>query len=355
MRVSVVKVTLAEEDVLSIIDEYLQIEGLKIDNIEIKEMITVRGNYKKKITIPFEVKIGLGNIYGNIINAKVFNMNVSKISVLRGIKNITLKKLFSDFSECGIKVDKDTVTIDLELISKVVPYFYFKLKNATIIERTIEVELEDVIYSEKKYKSLPVKDSELILNTRIKKDELLAIDGYSGIRKKIVNKVPDKYVNLVKYAMLIPDITALLFRLFRDKRVKIKVKMMVVGIMAYLASPIDILPNFIPIIGNIDSVAIAFFGINAIINEVPEHIILENWQGEENIILLTREAVSYISKIVGAQNVGKLIETLKSILKKVEQDPGKFKLNKNKEYVKETHMNNFGEEEVINEEDRHIY
>jgi len=86
--------------------------------------------------------------------------------------------------------------------------------------------------------------------------------------------------------------------------------------LAYVASPIDIIPDFIPLIGHVDDVAIAFFGLNAIINEVPEEIILENWQGEDNIILIVREAVSYISKTVGSENVPKLANALKSIIRR---------------------------------------
>ena len=251
MKVSSVKVVLTEQDVLSIIHDYVQIEGLKIDSIEIKELITVRGSYKKKITIPFVAKIGLGNIHGNIINVKIFSVNVSKIGVFSSIKNIALKKLLSDFSEYGVSVDKDTVTLDLDSVSKLVPYFYFKLENVNIINGGLEIEAQDVIYSERKPVAFIEKKVEPSVAFKIQ-------DGYSKVRNKVVEKVPDKYDKVVLYAMILPDIMALLWRLFRDKRVKIKVKMMVAGVIAYLASPLDIIPDFIPLIGKVDDVAIAF-------------------------------------------------------------------------------------------------
>ena len=95
---------------------------------------------------------------------------------------------------------------------------------------------------------------------------------------------------------------------------------MVAGVIAYLASPLDIIPDFIPLVGKIDDVAIAFFGLNAIINEVPKEIILQNWQGKEDVILLTREAVGNISGIVGSRNVGKLLLVVKNIFKKGEEN-----------------------------------
>lgn len=313
MKVSALKVVLTEEDILGIIYDYIQIEGLKIDSIEIRELITVRGSYKKKIKIPFVAKIGLGNINGNIVNIKVFSVKVSKIGVFSCIKNIALKKLLSDFSEYGIKVDKDTITLDLDLASKLIPYFYFKLKTINIMNGAFEVEAQDVIYSERKPVVNIEKRDQISLPFKIE-------DGYSNVRDKVIDKVPDKYDKIVQYAMILPDIMVLLWRLFRDKRVKIKVKMMVAGVIAYLASPLDFIPDFIPLVGKIDDVAIAFFGLNAIFNEVPKEIILRNWQGKEDVILLTREAVGYISEMVGSRNVGKLLLVVKDIFKKGEEN-----------------------------------
>ncbi|MCH5138144.1 DUF1232 domain-containing protein [Clostridiaceae bacterium UIB06] len=311
MRVSAVKLVLTEEDILSIIHDYIEVEGLKIDSIEIRESIVLRGSYKKKITIPFLVKMGLGNINGNIINIKVFSVKIGKIGIFSGIKNITLKKLLSDFSEYGVTVNKDTVTADLELVSKLVPYFYFKLKAIGMIKGALEIEVQEIVYSERKPVANIDKKEKGTVDFKIE-------DEYSKLREKVIHKVPDKYDKIIVYAMILPDIMALLWRLFRDKRVKVKVKMMVAGVIAYLASPLDVIPDVVPLVGKIDDVAIAFFALNAILNEVPKEIILQNWQGTENIILITREAVGYISEMVGSRNVGKLLLIMKNIFKKAE-------------------------------------
>lgn len=345
MKISAAKAILTEQDILSIIEDYVHIEGLEINSIEIKELITVRGSYKKRIKIPFEVKLGLGNIKGNIINVKILKINVSKIGIIKSIKNVALKKLLSDFADLGVDVDKDNVAVNLEEVSMLVPYFYFTLNRINIIEGGIEVEAENVIYAETK-KMIQMKKSCELSPIRTQGE-------YSRVRDKIVEKVPEKYEKAVQYAMLIPDITVLLWRLFRDKRVKIKVKMMVGGVIMYLASPIDILPDFIPLIGRIDDVAIAFFGLNAIINEIPEEIILENWQGEENIILLTKEAVNYISKLVGTYNVNKFFEVTKIIFKKGHEN---YKLAAKKQQL-ESDMYNLECKEAItlNEDGHHIH
>lgn len=308
MNISAVKVILTEQDLLSLIEEYLQIEGIKINSIEIKELITIKGIYKKRITIPFEVKLGLGNIKDNIINIKIFKMNIFKIGVLKTITNFVLKKLLREFVQYGVDIKKDAIILNLSMVSKLIPYFYLSLTKISILEGGLEVELENVSYGEdKKVQSMMKKSCEV---SPIKTE-----GEYGKVRDKVVEKVPEKYEKIVQYAMLIPDVTVLLWRLFRDKRVKIKVKLMVAGVIAYLASPVDILPDFIPLVGQIDDVAIAFFGLNYILSEVPEKIIFENWQGEENILVLTKEAVKYISKVVGSYNVKKLIKIMKKIFK----------------------------------------
>lgn len=345
MKISAVKAVLTEQDILSIIEDYLHIEGLEINAIEINELIKVRGIYRKRIKIPFEVKIGLGTIKDNIVNIKILKINVSKIGIINSIKNIALKKLLGDFANLGIDVDKDNVAINLEEVSKLVPYFYFTLKKINVVEGGIEVEAENVIYAETK-KVIPMKKNCELSPIRTQGE-------YSRVRDRIVEKAPEKYEKVVQYAMIIPDITVLLWRLFRDKRVKIKVKMMVGGVITYLASPIDILPDFIPLIGRIDDVAIAFFGLNTIINEIPEEIILENWQGDENIILLTKEVINYISNMVGVSNVGKISEIIKIIFKKGHEN---YKVAA-KKHRSESDMYNIKLEEAmtLNEEDHHIY
>lgn len=311
MKLSTVKAVLTAADIMEIIDEYVQVEGLIISDIELSDIITVKGSYKKGVEIPFKAQIGFGNIYENNINIKIFSIKISKLGIFTPVKNFALKKILSDFSDNGIFVDKDVVTLDLNLISKVVPYVYFKLKSLKSINNTIEAEVEDLIYAPSKEVTSIKKNKK---EEKKVKDRIS--DNYAKLRENATEKVPEKYKSIVEYAMIIPDIVALFWRLFKDKRVRIDTKILIGGAIAYLASPIDILPDFIPLIGKIDDVAIAFFVMNKLINEIDEKIILENWNGKENIIEIIKNGVAYISKMVGSENVVKLIEFIKKLGKK---------------------------------------
>jgi uncharacterized membrane protein YkvA (DUF1232 family) len=308
MKLTSASARLSSTDALDMIKEYVKVEGLTIKEIKIDELITVFGSYKKGVEIPFQAVLGIGSIHNNIINVKIFEFKVAKVGILTSIKNFALKTILKELEVDGVTADKDNIIVDLNTIVKVVPYVNFSLKAVNLVKNAIEVQVEDIIYAPEKEAAPLIKKKE-----NINKNPLIVKDGYAKVRENLEEKVPEKYKKIVEYALLIPDIGALLWRLFKDKRVDIRTKMLVGGLIAYIASPIDILPDFIPMVGKIDDVAIVFFAMNKIINDVPEEIILANWTGKENIIKIVKEAVAFISKLVGSHNVGKLFGYIKKL------------------------------------------
>jgi uncharacterized membrane protein YkvA (DUF1232 family) len=308
MKLTNARARLSSKDALGLINEYVKVEGLTIKDLKIDELITIYGSYKKGVEIPFQGTLGIGSISGNTVHVKIFEFKVAKVGILSSIKNFALKTILKDINIEGITVDKDNLILDLNTLVKVVPFVNFTLKSINLVKNAVEVEVDDIIYAPEKEASSLIKKKQ-----KIEKPQIILADGYTKIRENLETKVPDKYKNIVEYALLIPDIAALLWRLFRDKRVEIKTKLLVGGLIAYIASPIDLLPDFIPLIGKIDDVAVVFFAMNKIINEVPEEVILSNWTGKEDIIKVVKEAVAFISKLVGSQNVGKLLNHVKKL------------------------------------------
>jgi|GEM_PF-230728 len=309
MKISAVSVTLSNRDLLSMIDDFVEVEGLKIDKIDMGDLLTISGSYRKFVNIPFEVKIGFGNVINNVVNVRIMNVNILKLNILSSIKNLAMKKFMKDLAEYGITVDGENVAVDLLMISRMVPYVYFRLDSLKIVDKCLVASFEELIYAKNKETVKIEKKAHEERNIKI-------TDKYTDKRERLVGNVPDKYQIMFEYALLIPDIITLLYRLFKDKRVKLDIKIKVAAILAYLASPIDIMPDFIPMIGKMDDVAVAFFGLNSIINDIPEEIIMQNWQGKDNIIVTAKEAVNYISVAVGSENVSKLIHAVGKILKK---------------------------------------
>src|SRR3989304_5571325 len=85
----------------------------------------------------------------------------------------------------------------------------------------------------------------------------------------------------VKEALLaLPRVALLIPKLAADDRVPLRIKLALGGLAVYLASPWDIIPDFIPVLGQLDDgVAILLF-VDGVLNQVDDAILLEHWRGE---------------------------------------------------------------------------
>ncbi len=68
----------------------------------------------------------------------------------------------------------------------------------------------------------------------------------------------------------------LVWRLMQDPRVPIFPKLIIPAAIIYVLSPIDLLPDFILGLGQVDDVAIFFFGVKAFIEMCPPDIVEEH-------------------------------------------------------------------------------
>jgi len=61
----------------------------------------------------------------------------------------------------------------------------------------------------------------------------------------------------------------------RDPRVPWYVKVLAIAVAVYALSPIDLIPDFIPILGYLDDLIIVPFGIWLVVSLIPEEIMAE--------------------------------------------------------------------------------
>ncbi|NME65706.1 DUF1232 domain-containing protein [Clostridium cadaveris] len=315
MRVSSVNVSLSGDDIISIINDFMQVPGLSIYEVNLKDFIEIKGEYKALFKIPFSVKLALGNVDDNKIHMTILKIGISKLSIWSVVRRQALKVAVKNLKEQGINIDieKDVLTLDLDDILEKLPVkLELSLKTLTLKEEKIYVETNDIDFSLEK----EVKEKEVIEEQKEEVSEVVIVkkvDGYSKFKENVENKVPEKYSGAAKYLMIVPDFLALLYRLFKDERVDKKTKAVVGVALGYLASPIDILPDSIPFIGKIDDVAIIFFVLNKIVNDIPENVLLENWQGQEDIMNLIKEGVNYINSVVGGDTINSIWTKIESM------------------------------------------
>ena len=103
---------------------------------------------------------------------------------------------------------------------------------------------------------------------------------------------------LKEYALFAPRLARLVARLMRDKRVPARQKAILVMMGVYLASPIDIIPDFIPGLGHVDDLILVAFALDQIINRVPEECVREHWDGDEDVLEVVREILEIATGIV---------------------------------------------------------
>ena len=87
-------------------------------------------------------------------------------------------------------------------------------------------------------------------------------------------------------ATFIPDCVVLVTRLARDPRVPRRRKLLLLALVAYLASPIDLIPDFIPVAGQLDDAIIVALVLRHVLRSGGEPLLRELWPGPEQSLSL---------------------------------------------------------------------
>ncbi|GAA2551349.1 DUF1232 domain-containing protein [Winogradskya consettensis] len=85
-------------------------------------------------------------------------------------------------------------------------------------------------------------------------------------------------------AAFIPDCVTTVRRLRRDPRVPRRAKVAIVIAGLWVASPIDLIPEFIPVIGPLDDIVVVALALRYAARQVPRDLILAAWPGEPRLI-----------------------------------------------------------------------
>jgi uncharacterized membrane protein YkvA (DUF1232 family) len=154
------------------------------------------------------------------------------------------------------------------------------------------------------------------------KDRILEIDAvklkfYEDLRKKAKNWTNEKTGKLGgklgEYLFLLPDFFILICRLAVDKRVPIKEKLMISGIIAYVIMPLDLIPDFIPIIGYMDDLVFVVLGLNMILNGTDPKVLQDNWSGEGDVLRQMQKITALAERFLDKNLLQKIRQWLKKL------------------------------------------
>jgi uncharacterized membrane protein YkvA (DUF1232 family) len=91
----------------------------------------------------------------------------------------------------------------------------------------------------------------------------------------------DRRTDARALAGFIPDCIVLFKRLLADPRVPRRKKALLAALIAYLAMPIDLVPDFIPVAGQLDDAIIVALVLRHVLHSAGEPLLREHWPGPE--------------------------------------------------------------------------
>ena len=80
-------------------------------------------------------------------------------------------------------------------------------------------------------------------------------------------------------ARFVPACALLCPRLLSDPRVPRRSKLLLLALIAYLAMPIDLVPDFIPIVGYLDDAVIVAIVLRNVLHAAGRPLLEEHWTG----------------------------------------------------------------------------
>jgi uncharacterized membrane protein YkvA (DUF1232 family) len=92
---------------------------------------------------------------------------------------------------------------------------------------------------------------------------------------------------------LVPDCLVLARGLLGDREVPLRCKLALAGLVAYLASPIDLVPDFLPVVGVLDDAILVVLTLRWIVRTAGPVRVTRHWRGtRRGLQLVLRAAYS---------------------------------------------------------------
>lgn len=95
----------------------------------------------------------------------------------------------------------------------------------------------------------------------------------------------------------IPNCVVLLRRLVAEDEVSGRTKLLLVITVGYLVFPIDVVPDFIPILGHLDDALLLMWTLRSLVRQVPPERLAELWPGP-------RESLAAVERLANRRRGG---------------------------------------------------
>ncbi len=94
--------------------------------------------------------------------------------------------------------------------------------------------------------------------------------------------------------MILPNLVKLVTRLVRDPRVPRRHRMLALGALAYVVSPIDLIPDAVPLLGPLDDVLVVALALRRLIHGAGPEIVDEHWDGGDSALETVDTVIDWV-------------------------------------------------------------
>ena len=101
-----------------------------------------------------------------------------------------------------------------------------------------------------------------------------------------------KDVRLGALVRIVPDVVRFIRQLIGDRSVPVGVRVALVGLLAWFLNPIDLIPEFIPVLGPLDDVVVAVIVLRYVRRRLGDDGLRQRWPG-------TPEGYALLSGVLG--------------------------------------------------------
>lgn len=79
--------------------------------------------------------------------------------------------------------------------------------------------------------------------------------------------------------LLLPRLARMIASLLTDRQVPMAAKVALAAVAVYLASPVDLIPDFIPFLGYLDDALLVAVVVDGLLNYLDRSLLLKYWPG----------------------------------------------------------------------------
>lgn len=92
----------------------------------------------------------------------------------------------------------------------------------------------------------------------------------------------------------IPRFGVLLFRLLSDGRVSLVDRALFGFALAYLFTPVDLVPDWILGFGELDDLLVVFLALDRLLNRTDREVLLDHWDGDRGPLLVVTDLLDRV-------------------------------------------------------------